>query len=277
MKIGVISDIHIDEQKDEMEFEEIFAQCINESEADVILIAGDISEYYKRSLNFIKRLRGKIHAGIYFCPGNHDLWSKYEPEIHADDITACMREEDEGFLQNDAVFLTENTVLISGCGWYDYSFSSPGMFTVEEMRRKNYMGRQWRDGIYASHGKNDEDVNSEWNSGLLKLVNDYKDYNVIFMTHMVNHPAFLVSENHEKYKMFQYFNGFLGSQGLYEITKKRNIKYAISGHVHFRKNVTENGTCYMCRCLGYPDEFKLFGAALDLKSQIDNSFGFIRL
>lgn len=278
MKIGVISDIHIDEQKDETAFERIFSDCINESGADVFLIAGDISEYYIRSLNFIKRLRGKISCKLFFCPGNHDLWSKYEPEKTVDDIIAYMNSEDgdEGFIQNKAVPLSKDTVLIAGCGWYDYTFSYSDRFSKKQMKEKKYMDRQWKDGLYARHERPDEDVNRDWNAELHNLIDLYSDCNVIFMTHMVNHPAFLVGSDHEKYEMFQYFNGFMGSQGLYEITKRINVKYSISGHVHYRKSFyDDNGTYYMCRCLGYPGEFSAFGGKQDLKAQINNTIEII--
>ncbi len=267
MRAAVISDIHIDEQRDETGFEEAFAECVNESGADFLLIAGDISEYYLRTLPFVRRLRERISARIYFCPGNHDLWSKFESGVDARDILNYM-EREPGFLQNKAVLLTDRTVLIGGCGWYDYSFAYPGKFTEDHLEQKNYMGRWWKDGKYARHNMSDAEVNRLWNSELAALADQYSQYDIIFMTHMVNHPAFLVGEDHPLYEMFQYFNGFMGSSGLYEITKRKNVKYAISGHVHYRKSFMENDVYYMCRCLGYEKEFPAFGGVQDLKSQI---------
>lgn len=279
MKAAVISDIHIDEQVNEGEFEDCFASIINKSNVDYLLIAGDISEYYLRSLAFIKRLRNKISAKLYFCPGNHDLWSKFEPDRKLEEIAAYMegKHGDPGFLQNKAVFLSKNTVLVAGCGWYDYSFAYEGKFTEQHLTKKSYMGRWWKDGLYAKHGIGDKEVNNKWNKELETLVDKYSDYDIIFMTHMVNHPAFLVGEDHEKYQMFQYFNGFLGSNGLYEITKKQGIKYAISGHVHYRNSFLEEGVYYMCRCLGYPREYTAFGGKADLEFQIMSAMEIIEI
>ncbi|GAB1475260.1 metallophosphoesterase [Bacillota bacterium] len=279
MKVAIVSDIHIDEQQDEKVFEEVFAQCINESGADVLLIAGDISEYYMRTLAFIRRLRKKISAELYFCPGNHDLWSKYEPDISVVDVIRYMegKNGDEGFLQNRGVLLTDKTALVAGCGWYDYSFAYPEKFTEDQLSQKCYMDRWWRDGIYAKHGMADSEVDALWKNQLAQLVESYSDYDIIFMTHMVNHPAFLVGEDHEKYEMFQYFNGFLGSYGLYEVAKSSHIKFAVSGHVHYRKSFTENGIYYMCRCLGYPKEFSAFGGKEDLAGQIKDAMEIIEI
>lgn len=270
MKVAVVSDIHIDEQDNEMVFEDVFAGCINDSKADYLLIAGDISEYYLRTLAFIKRLREKIDAKIYFCPGNHDLWSKFEPQVSVADVVNFMggKYGDEGFLQNQAVFLSEKTVLVAGCGWYDYSFAHRDKFTKEHLSKKQYMGRWWRDRIYAKHGASDAEVDAIWNGELLSLIDRHSAHDVILMTHMLNHPDFLVGEDHEKYEMFKYFNGFLGSKGLHKLTKGNNVKYAVSGHVHYRRSFAEDGTYYMCRCLGYPKEFPAFGGKQDLQAQI---------
>ncbi len=277
MRVAVISDIHIDEQLNEAEFEELFADCINRANVDYILIAGDISEYYLRSLAFIRRLKRRIAAKLYFCPGNHDLWSKFEPGISVQNVVEYMEGKygDESFLQNRAVHLSDKTVLIAGCGWYDYSFAHPDKFTKEHLTEKKYMGRWWKDGLYARHGIPDVDVDYMWNDELKALADKYSDFDIIFMTHMLNHPAFLVGEDSKQYEMFQYFNGFLGSEGLYKITKSKNIKYAISGHVHYRKSFMEEGVCYMCRCLGYPREYPAFGGETDLVSQISDAMEII--
>ena len=279
MKVAVISDIHIDEQESESIFEEVFADCVNQTNADYLLIAGDISEYYLRTLAFIRRLEKKISPKIYFSPGNHDLWSKYEPGISVQNVINYLKSEkgSDGFIQNQAVRLSENTVLIAGCGWYDYSFAHPGMFTKEHLEQKKYKGRWWRDGQYANHGVDDTEVDLMWNNELKNLVNLYSDSDIIFMTHMLNHPAFLVGETSKQYEIFKYFNAYLGSEGLYEITKHDSIKFAVSGHVHYRSSFAEDGTYYMCRCLGYPREFPAFGGDLQLEAQIIDAMEVIEI
>lgn len=279
MKIAVISDIHIDEQEDELAFEDRFVHCVNSLNVDCLLIAGDISEYYLRTLAFIRRLRERVSAQVFFCAGNHDLWSKYEPNLKAQEILDYMGEEkgDPGFLQNSAVALTDKTVLIGSCGWYDYSFAQDGMFSYDELKRREYKGRWWRDSLYAKHGMDDVDVNRLWNQELQALVDKHQDKDIIFMTHMLNHPGFLVGEFSKQYEIFKYFNAFLGSEGLYDISKNPSIKYAISGHVHYRKSFDEDGTYYMCRCLGYPKEYPFFGGEQELDSQILDAFEVIEI
>lgn len=275
MKIGVISDIHIDEQYSKKELLSTLSECINEKNVDVMLVAGDISENYNSSINFMRKLNSNINAKLYYTAGNHDLWSKHCENETMNDIIGKLKKE-QSFVHNNAVLLNNDVILIASCGWYDYSFASPE-FKLDDLKEKFYMDRTWQDKFYAKKELNDIDLHNTWNKELIGLIKKYPDKKIIFMTHMVNHPKLCVGKDHPKYNMWKYFNGFLGSNELHNITKYDNIKIAISGHVHYRKSFTENSTYYMCRCLGYESEFKLFGKKQDLKSQITDALEVISL
>ena len=275
MKIGVISDIHIDEQNSEEELLSILSNCINDRNVDVILVAGDISEDYKKSIEFMRKLKNSINAKLYYTAGNHDLWSKHHEEENIDSIINKFNQE-EGFVHNKAVELSDDVVLIAGCGWYDYSFASPE-FKLDELEEKTYLEKTWQDKLYAKHQIGDIELHDAWNEEFINLIMQYSNKKVIFMTHMINHPELCVDEEHPKYEMWKYFNAFLGSQELYFITKCDNIKVAISGHVHYRKSFEEDNTYYMCRCLGYKSEFDMFGGKNDLKSQIERALEVITI
>ncbi len=269
MKIGVISDIHVDEQSSEEELLNTLSECINDKNIDVMLVAGDISEDYKKSIDFMRKLNKSINAKLYYTAGNHDLWSKYHEEENIDSIVKIFSKE-ESFVHNKAVELSNDVVLIAGCGWYDYSFAS-SEFKLDELEEKSYLEKTWQDKLYAKHELGDIELHDAWNEELINLIMQYSDKKVILMTHMINHPDLCVDEEHPKYEMWKYFNAFLGSQELYFITKCDNIKVAISGHVHYRRSFEDDNTYYMCRCLGYKSEFDLFGGTNDLKSQIESA------
>lgn len=269
MKIGVISDIHVDEQSSEEELLNTLSECINDKNIDVMLVAGDISEDYKKSIDFMRKLNKSINAKLYYTAGNHDLWSKYHEEENIDSIVKIFSKE-ESFVHNKAVELSNDVVLIAGCGWYDYSFAS-SEFKLDELEEKSYLEKTWQDKLYTKHELGDIELHDAWNEELINLIMQYSDKKVILMTHMINHPDLCVDEEHPKYEMWKYFNAFLGSQELYFITKCDNIKVAISGHVHYRRSFEDDNTYYMCRCLGYKSEFDLFGGTNDLKSQIESA------
>ena len=88
----------------------------------------------------------------------------------------------------------------------------------------------------------------------VKLVTAHKK--IVLVTHMLSNKAFTVPEDVTGVN-WKYFNAFLGSKALQELCEKYKdeIDYAICGHVHYRKNVVENGVTYMCRCLNYHKEW----------------------
>lgn len=275
MIIGVISDIHIQEQISEEELLNKLTKCINEKNLDVMLIAGDISEDYKKSMEFINKLKKGIKAKLYYTAGNHDLWSKNNENDYIDSIIKEFS-KDESFVFNRAVELGNDVVLIASCGWYDYSFGDPS-FKLDEFEEKEHNGMTWQDKLYAKHELSDIELHNEWNEELIKLLMQYSDKKIIFMTHMVNHPDFCIDENHANYENWKYFNAFLGSQELYFITKCQNVKIAISAHVHYRESFQEGETYYMCRCLGYQKEFELFGGEQGLEEQIRDAMEVIEI
>ena len=52
------------------------------------------------------------------------------------------------------------------------------------------------------------------------------------------------------------FNAFIGTQDFDYIYEKYPIKYSIMGHVHFRKELRDSDTVYMCPCLGYQRQWR---------------------
>ncbi len=73
MKIGTISDLHIEKPKSEEYINSLCRVCATKN-IDLLLIAGDISEDAHLTINYIKKLNEKIKA--LYVPGNHDMWNK---------------------------------------------------------------------------------------------------------------------------------------------------------------------------------------------------------
>ncbi|MDU6507522.1 MAG: metallophosphoesterase, partial [Staphylococcus sp.] len=76
MRIGAISDLHIDRHpklKSNVYLETLI-KVVQHREIDLLLIAGDISNYFRDSYQFIKDLKTALHIAILFVPGNHDYW-----------------------------------------------------------------------------------------------------------------------------------------------------------------------------------------------------------
>jgi hypothetical protein len=55
--------------------------------------------------------------------------------------------------------------------------------------------------------------------------------------------------------LWQYLNAFLGSKQYGELALNYSVKYSISGHVHYRKQITVENTTFICNCLNYAGQW----------------------
>ena len=92
MRIGLISDLHIDINKD-YPIVELTAETAAEQMTDVLVIAGDISETQNQTLQAIERLQSLCEFPVYYVPGNHDMWNKNCPECTTEEIDRIYRED----------------------------------------------------------------------------------------------------------------------------------------------------------------------------------------
>ncbi|MCK4541190.1 MAG: hypothetical protein KAU17_03035 [Spirochaetales bacterium] len=70
-------------------------------------------------------------------------------------------------------------------------------------------------------------------------------------------------------------NAFLGSSEYGElILKFPNVKYAVSGHVHYRKRKVMKGIEFICNCLGYRSEWHENG---DVDVEVDRAMMMIEI
>ncbi|MEJ7443014.1 metallophosphoesterase, partial [Staphylococcus warneri] len=72
MKIGAISDLHVDRNPklNSHYYFETLVNVIMKREIELLIIAGDISNDYRQSIQFIKDLRNKLEIPVLFVPGN---------------------------------------------------------------------------------------------------------------------------------------------------------------------------------------------------------------
>ena len=50
-------------------------------------------------------------------------------------------------------------------------------------------------------------------------------------------------------------NAFLGSAQYGELALEHDVRYAICGHIHYRKQTRINNTEFICNCLNYSDQW----------------------
>ncbi|QUI22198.1 metallophosphoesterase [Vallitalea pronyensis] len=252
MKIGVISDIHVDiNYKENDTIEDALIKVIQDMSIDVMIIAGDISNDYTKSIQVIDYIESKTGCKCLFVPGNHDLWNIHHEEIaHTDDIYNTFQAHDS-CLCGKPYPLNEDYVVIGDIGWYDYSFGSDNYdHTVYEVGY--HQERQWQDKNYIHWHMSDQEKTLELYDKLAKQIAQHQDKNIIFVTHMVTDSNFTVPLPNDTW---EYFNAYLGSEQ-YGHLFKENVKHIIMGHVHYRFGLLKHNQEYSCRCLNYRTQWE---------------------
>ncbi|MGN0203565.1 MAG: metallophosphoesterase [Coprococcus sp.] len=258
MRIGLISDLHIDINKN-YPILEMTAEAADAKEADVLVIAGDISETPEVTLSAMEQLRRLCSCPVYYVPGNHDMWNKNCPGMKTEDIYRAYR-EDNCCLSGKKVVLEKDGVrlaLTGDIGWYDYSMAS-SEYTREQLERMSIGARTWQDKLFNQWTDNNELQMSVSLEKLEKQLMACGDLPVLAVTHMLPVRDFCVPESQ---KDWGFFNAFLGSTALEELYQHYPVRYAVCGHVHYRSQVKRNGILYICPCLGYHSEWPLYELA----------------
>lgn len=250
MKIGVISDIHIDSNKkivpEGSTFAEILGNQLNQQQIELLLLAGDISSDYLLSQQFIDELKSQTKCRILFVPGNHDYWSRKNGEEDTNKIYQFFKAKPESVLERPYI-INDEWAVVGNSGWYDYGYADGDQYTEEDFDRMKYRVGAWNDKYYVHWNEGNQAV-AQWMMD--KIEEDMKavgDRKIILMTHVAMHPQFVIPLPH---RIYDYFNAFLGSSSYEWLYTKYPIKYSIMGHVHFRKTVRDEERTYITACLG---------------------------
>ncbi len=273
MRVGFIADIHIDFFKREQDITSKFIEVFRKYAFDILVIAGDISNNYLKTIAFVKDLNDKLPYKVYYVPGNHDMWSK-KVQASTREIYDAFR-KDEHCLVDKSVYLSNNTYLIGDIFWYDYSYADQS-FDIEDLVKKAHGKRVWRDSIYIDWEISDGEVSQNMIDKMQNRINKKPNARYILVSHMINHKRFTV--NGDRREEWKFFNGFLGSKSIYDLVKENNIDTAVCGHVHFRRVIEEEDKKFMCCCLSYPKEWNYFDKTSDeLSYHVDLSLEVIEV
>lgn len=272
MRVGLISDLHIDINKD-FPILDLTAKAAQAQSADVLVIAGDISESPDQTIQAIEELQQLCTCPVYYVPGNHDMWNKNYPERTTEDIDKRYR-ADAHCLSGKHIILEKNgqkLALVGDVGWYDYSMAS-SEYTKEQLDAMIMDGRTWQDKLFNQWTDDNQKQMQIVLKHLEEQLKTCGNLPILAVTHMLPVKDFCVSEKTEGIK-WGFFNAFLGSTAIEALYTKYPVKYAVCGHVHYRKQVIKDGIRHICPCLGYHTEWPLYhlendSAALHVKDAL---------
>ncbi|MDC7225765.1 MAG: metallophosphoesterase [Spirochaetales bacterium] len=256
MRIGILSDIHVDINYYEENVDKItpaVCDAVLNNNIDVFITAGDIASDYEITLDVVRRIERASSRDCLFVSGNHDLWNENHPGMTAMETYGAMAEHPYN-LANGPVKLKDGWTAVGDTCWYDYSFGSSELYSFEDFERRSNNERVWQDSIKAVWNRPDAEVNDWFLKRLESSIAAAGNDDLIAVSHMLPIEEFTVPVPDETW---DYFNAFLGSRRLGELLMSSGrVKYSICGHVHYRKHVVKNGIDFFCQCLGYRTEWK---------------------
>lgn len=252
MKIGVISDLHVDRHS-KLDFQDYLDALVivsKQRNLSLIIIAGDISNDYRLSYQFIKQLETQLNIPVLFVPGNHDYWSDQQ-NISSLEIAQFFKEQKE-CLMNRPYIINDEWAIVGTTAWYDYSYAD-SRFSNDKIEKGKHYGATWQDKVRIDWAYDDRELS---NYAAQQIINDIQQVGprkIILITHIVTHPKFVVPTPH---RIFDFFNAFIGTSDFKAIYQNYPIHYSVMGHVHFRKQLNDRGITFLCPCLGYQRQWR---------------------
>lgn len=252
MKIGTIADLHIDRHpKLEAEtYLEALTHVVKQRRIDLLLIAGDMSNHFQQSYQFIVDLKERCAIPIFFVPGNHDYW-RGENMPTSTEIYDFYVSKPECLIGKPYI-INDEWAIVGHTAWYDYSYADD-KFDMERIARGKFYGATWQDKVKIDWQMDDRTWSKVAAQQTKHDLEEVGNRQVILMTHIVTHPQFVVPTPH---RIFDFFNAFIGTRDFDDLYTRFPIKYSIMGHVHFRKSLVEQHTTYLCPCLGYQRQWR---------------------
>lgn len=239
MRVGFISDLHIDVNRGYGVKEAITQVCL-EDKIDRLYLAGDTYNSAQQTLAF-EIYMGKVGVDTRSLFGNHEFYEVGNKFNEFRSAQYCFPD-----------ILPGDIGVIGVTGWYDYSWARLG--SLGQLRKGKTPGGTWSDHRWIKYPEDVIGDSATW--FLNENVKELKDQSEwldslgikrkIVMLHMVPHYSLL-----EQSPNYIYTNAFFGSQVISDLVNEIAPEYCIYGHTHFAKDTRIGNTEYVCRPLGY--------------------------
>lgn len=264
MKLGVISDIHVDNYILWNQLTDVIVDTSLSHGVDVLAVCGDITNDIRLFESFFRYLSSSLlknNTQILVTPGNHDVWV-YKPqnpipnskEKYYEVIPKVLSSMENVHYLPIKPYVKDGHAFVGSMGWYDYSFiDNYDTGTLSSTIRKS-LDKHWFDKKYIWWGPHqarlEEDNVSILNEMLSSLKRDlnrvktYKDITVCL--HMV--PKFEFCRSSLELDLF---SAYMGTDKMYELIKKyRNVRRVLFGHTHYTFDRTIGDVRYINASIG---------------------------
>lgn len=260
MRIGFISDLHIDYNKHH-KFPEIMAQLIQEEGLDTVIFLGDTATGSEETLRFYDQLAALTKAGIRAVPGNHDIYASAKGKTEPEQIERESQENLRKILYHPKYSLLLHPVItkrwaVTGLGgWFDYSFAKGFPAVDMEKISQNMIAKYlWPDKRLIHGGRNDYKRDKKQVIHDIRLMKEAFELEECrgkrrcVAMHMLPTKSLVT-----KYPIpfYSKFVNQLGSERYRSFFENNHVELSISGHSHMPKKILKNGIVYVNVSLGY--------------------------
>lgn len=254
MKIGFISDLHVDRnfEAPTIEYLKALLQIINNQKLEMLVIGGDISNHYSMTIWFVEELQKQAEIPVYFIPGNHDFWEEQEATKDTPGIYQLYKDHPQSLIENP-LKINENYTLIGHPGWYNHAIYDQEKFTPDEIERGKFRWTYWQDKLRLDWEMEDQEVSQNFSEIIKQDLEKVTTENIILQTHIVTIPEYTMPMPH---RVFDFFNAYIATDDLKNIYKEYPITHQIMGHVHFREKIFKEQTQFITNSLGYRREWR---------------------
>lgn len=246
MKCFVISDLHIDHYLGSNPSIESIKQLLKPHllPADVLIVAGDISNYSKCIIKTITAL-SELYEHVVWTIGNHDMAGHNGESSYAKiaKITNTIKLPNVFYM--DGIPADINGITFGGSmGYCDFTYAETHFGQSKEQMSERW--KSWYDGKYWNiQGTSPVDF---FNNEYTKLLACIQANANVMVSHFGPFAHNIRSEFHNLYTGFFYFDG----TKLLEKMPENSIW--CFGHTHDYIKTTVGNVTLLCNPFGYPDE-----------------------
>ena len=256
MKIGLVSDLHIDVTALNKALIPHLLEAVKTAELDVLVIAGDLARHLVQLSETLNAFQlADLACEKLFVPGNHDIWAIETPDVTSEqkcDIISKLCYECGFHPLMDAPFITEKIAFCGTIGWYDYTFAPDGYdFSEAQYAKKELMGAVWNDKRYAKWSDTDRNVTQRFEVALEAQIASVRDAvsRIIVVTH---HVPFRECLQYRGELPWDFFRAFMGSKHFGDCCLREPlVTHALFGHVHQSIDMQLRSVRAICAPVGY--------------------------
>jgi putative phosphoesterase len=261
MKIAFFSDLHVNISSNNLGFDirKNIIKVIQDEKPNMIIIAGDISDFAIVSIRFIEQIEKETGIKVLFIPGNHDIWDDKDSWSAYN----LFKNHHSTLIDNPRI-LDNGYVIIGDMGWYDYSF---GPQTLSDYDIENTIAEHSKEGQYRHWGMKDRELCEIMLDKFTQQLDKYKDNKIIFINHFIPYNDFITSNSDFNWNVL---NSIMGSKNIGMLLDRyQNIEYIVFGHTHKRYGTVEFGVPkVICNPLGYAREWLTQYSPKDIERDI---------